>query len=189
MSSKPQVIPYRRKRDGKTDYNKRIKLLLSGKPRLICRRTDANIIAQIATFSETGDKVICSAHSRELLKKGWSGSRKSIPAAYLTGLLIASKAKKAKVTEAIFDIGLFHAVHGSKIYAVLAGAVDGGLKIPHSKECLPSPERISGAHISAYGESLKKSGAAKGIKQFTKTDPAKIASQFSAIKTKLLKGE
>ena len=36
---------------------------------------------------------------------------------------------------------------GNRIFAVLKGAVDGGLEIPHSKEALPSEDRISGKHI------------------------------------------
>lgn len=180
MSNKPKSIPYRRKREGRTDYRARMKTLLAGKPRLVCRKTAHNIICQITVFKEEGDKVICSAHSCELIKKGWIGSRKSLPAAYLTGLLIAGKAKKAKVTEAIFDIGLFHAVKGSKLYAALAGAVDGGMKIPHDKSCLPQPERIAGKHIENWG----KIGGC-----FSKTEPGKIAAQFEAVKAKLIKGE
>lgn len=189
MNKKPKSVPFRRKREGMTDYKKRMKTLISGKPRLICRKSLHNIVCQIAVFTETGDKIICSAHSRELIKKGWSGSRKSLPAAYLTGLLLASKAKKAKVTEAIFDIGLFRAVHGSKLYAALAGAVDGGMNIPHEKDCLPKTDRISGAHIAAYGEELKKKGADLNKRQFNKTDAAKVKSQFETIKAKLIKGE
>ena len=188
MSKKPKSIPFRRKREGKTIYKQRIKTLLSGKPRLVCRKSSKNITCQIITFTENGDKVSCSAHSRELIKKGWTGSRKNIPAAYLTGLLLATKAKKAKVTEAILDIGLSRAVHGSKLYAALAGAVDGGLNIPHSKDCLPPTERLTGAHISAYGEQLKKKPEGS-TSQFKSSEPSKITSQFTTIKSKLLKGE
>lgn len=156
---------------------------------MICRKSLHNITCQIATFSENGDRVVCSAHSRELVKKGWTGSRKSIPAAYLTGLLLANKAKKAKISEAIFDIGLFHAVNGSKLYAALAGALDGGLKIPHSKDCLPPAERLSGSHISAYSDHLKKKDPASHKKHFHTTDATAVTSQFNTIKTKLLKGE
>lgn len=189
MNKKPKSVPYRRKREGRTDYSKRMKVLISDKPRMICRKSAHNITCQLTIFKEEGDKILCSAHSRELIKRGWTGSRKSIPAAYLTGLLLSSKAKKAKINEAIFDIGLFTSVHGSRLYAALAGAIDGGMKIPHSKDCLPPADRLNGGHITSYGELLKKKGGEASKKQFSSTDPAKVKQEFEAIKAKLIKGE
>ena len=47
--------------------------------------SNENTQVQIHQPKLTGDIVISSAHSRFLTQKGWKGSRKNIPAAYLTG--------------------------------------------------------------------------------------------------------
>ena len=54
--------------------------------------TNENTQVQILKPGMTGDKVVASAHSRYLIEKGWKGSRKSVPAAYLTGYLAGKKA-------------------------------------------------------------------------------------------------
>lgn len=149
MKHRRRFIPFKRKLEGKTDYRKRLALLKSGKPRLVVRRSLNNISAQIIMYETAGDKVLVSAHSKELSKLGWKGRRRNIPAAYLVGYLCGMKSKKAKVNEAIFDSGLYTTVKGSVIYAVLKGALDAGLNIPHSDEVLPPDDRIKGKHIKA----------------------------------------
>ena len=54
--------------------------------------SNENTQVQILKPEMTGDKVVASAHSRYLLEKGWKGSRKSVPAAYLTGYIAGKKA-------------------------------------------------------------------------------------------------
>ena len=146
------TVKKRRRREGKTDYRKRLKILSSRKPRLVVRKTNKYIIAQIIMFDPRGDRVIASAHSGELEKYGWKLSKKNMPAAYLLGLLIARKAE-GKVNEAILDIGLYPAIHGSRIFAVAKGAIDGGLNINIGEEVLPREDRIKGQHIAKYYES------------------------------------
>ena len=155
MNKKPRTIRFRRKKEGKTDYKKRLKLLLSGKPRLVVRPSLKNIRAQIATAEKVGDKIMISSHSNELKKLGWKYNTGNIPSAYLTGLLTAKKSVKAGIKEAILDIGLRKPVKGSKLFACLKGAIDGGLKIPFSETILPSEERIKGEHIAKQIENSK----------------------------------
>ena len=62
-------VPYRRRREGKTNYKLRKKLILSGLPRIVARRTRNHIIIQLVKPALQGDQVITSAHSRELSKK------------------------------------------------------------------------------------------------------------------------
>lgn len=154
------ITGFKRKRIGKTDYRKRLKILLADKPRMVVRKSLDNITAQLVEYSEGGDKIIASVHSSELKKYGYNGSKGNIPAAYLTGLIIGGKAKKKNVKEAVLDIGLQTSVKGSRIYSVLKGCVDAGMNIPHSKEILPSEDRIKGKHIknfdSAKFEEVKK---------------------------------
>lgn len=141
---------FKRKRLGKTNYRKRLRLLLANKPRLVIRKSLKNILAQIVEYDGKGDKVILSAHSSELKKYGGEGNKGNIPASYLVGLLIGNKAKKKNIKELVLDIGLQKSVKGSRIYSLLKGCVDAGLSIPHSKEILPTEDRIKGAHIKNF---------------------------------------
>ena len=147
--------PYRRRKQGKTDYAARKGLVLSGKPRIVIRGTVKNMTAQIITAKPDGDVVLVSAHSRELSEKyGWKGPGTNISAAYLVGLLCGVRAKAKGNEEAIADIGLHSPSKGARVFAVLKGAVDGGVNVPHSEEKLPSDDRIKGEHIGQYAKSL-----------------------------------
>jgi large subunit ribosomal protein L18 len=137
----------RRRRERKTDYHARFAMLKSGKRRLVVRKTNKYILAQVVESEVAQDKVIARASSKDLLAKGWpkekEGSLKSIAAAYLTGMLLAKKLKTSKGGDKIiFDMGLYRTVHGSRIFAALKGAIDGGMQIPHNPEALPTMERI-----------------------------------------------
>ena len=149
-SKKQRTIPFRRKREMKTDYRKRLSLLTSPKPRLVIRGSIKHIVAQIVKYSEKGDIVEVSASSTELKKLGYNLNTGNIPAAYLTGIIIAKKALKKGIKEAIADIGMSTSVKGAKVYAVVKGAVEAGLKVPHSPEILPSNDAVSGKLIAAY---------------------------------------
>ncbi|MBS3077459.1 50S ribosomal protein L18 [Candidatus Pacearchaeota archaeon] len=136
----------RRRRERKTDYKARFSLLKSEKPRLVVRKTNRYILVQIIDSDIAQDKVIAETSSKNLLSKGWpkekQGSLKSLPAAYLTGFLLV-KSLKTKIGEVILDIGLQRNVHGSRLYAVLKGAVDAGLKVSHNPEALPDIKMIT----------------------------------------------
>jgi large subunit ribosomal protein L18 len=148
-------VPFRRRREGKTDYKKRKALLLSSKPRLVARGTLKNMIAQIIVAKPYGDEVLVSAHSRELTKKyGWKAPKGNVPTAYLTGLLCGLKAKAKGITEAVLDAGLCYPSKGSRILTVLKGALDAGVNIPHGEEKLPDENRIRGEHIAKYAKIL-----------------------------------
>ena len=56
-------VPFRRKREGRTDYKKRLAMLKSGKARLVVRKTLKNIYAQIIKYDAKGDIIIASACS------------------------------------------------------------------------------------------------------------------------------
>ncbi len=145
----------KRRRLGKTNYKKRLKLLLSGKPRLIVRKTNKYIIAQIAKYNEKGDEILVGVTSKVLKKFGWNYSFKNTPAAYLTGLIIGKMAVEKGIKEAILDIGLHSPTKGSKVFAVAKGALDAGLKIPINESVIPSEDRIKGEHIASYLQKFK----------------------------------
>lgn len=160
-------MPFRRRREGKTNYRKRLKLLLSGKPRLVVRKSNRYLIAQIIEYHPKGDRTIASVNSKFLKKLGWEYSCKNTPAAYLTGLLIGKKALERGVKEAILDLGLYPSTRGNRIYALVKGALDMGLQIPVSKQVFPSEERIKGLHIEAYLKRMK--GISKKFEEIKKT--------------------
>lgn len=92
-----QVKPKRR-RQGKTDYYARQRLVRqdknkydSKKYRLVVRRTNTKFIAQIIFATMTGDKVLCAAESTELRNFGLTAGLANYAAAYCTGLLLARR--------------------------------------------------------------------------------------------------
>ena len=139
------IIPHRRRREDKTDYHLRLRLLKSGKPRLVVRRSLNNTVCQVIAYERAGDRVLAAADSKELRKMGWTGHTGNIPSAYLTGLLCGVRAK-GKATSCVFDMGLYASTKGSRLYSALKGALDAGLQVPHSSDILPSAERLSGKH-------------------------------------------
>ena len=147
-AGKSYSVKFRRRRSGKTNYKKRLAFMKSEKARLVVRRSNKYLTVQIINYDEVGDKILAQFNSISLKKKGWKHSCANVPAAYLSGLEIAKIANKAKIKDAIFDMGSYTPTKGCRIYAVLKGAVDGGLNIPHSEKAFPSEERINGEHIS-----------------------------------------
>ena len=141
------TVNYRRKREGKTDYKKRLNLLKSGKCRLVVRRSNTSILTQIVKYEEEGDRIMVSANSKELRKYNWNFSCSNISAAYLTGYLCGKKCQIAGIKNAILDTGLQQPVKGSRIYAALKGVIDSGVVIPHDNNIFPSIERLYGEHI------------------------------------------
>ena len=189
--TKTYNVPFRRKREGKTNYKKRLKLLLANKPRLVIRPSLKNISAQIIEYHPKGDTVLVDAHSSQLKGYDWKYSKGNVPAAYLTGLLLGIKAKEKGIKEAILDMGLYSSVKGSRIFACLKGILDAGLDIPHSKDVLPQEQRIKGEHVIKYAAQLKKDKEKyeKRFSSYLKSnlDPEQITTKFEEVKNKILK--
>jgi large subunit ribosomal protein L18 len=119
---------------------------------MVVRRSNRHIIVQLVIAEMDGDKTLVSANSAELEKYGYTGATANTPAAYLTGMLFAAKAKKAGQGRAVLDIGLNRATPGARVFAALKGAVDAGLEIPYGESIIPSEERLKGEHIAAYNK-------------------------------------
>ncbi|HEX4920714.1 MAG TPA: 50S ribosomal protein L18 [Candidatus Bathyarchaeia archaeon] len=155
MANGPRyTVPYRRRREGKTDYKLRRALVRSGKPRAVVRLSNKYVTVQISEATATGDLVRASASSKQLSKLGWKGGSGNLSAAYLTGALAARRAVAKGVKEAILDMGLKGPTKGSKIFAALKGLSDSGLMVPHSDDRLPKMDRINGGHVSSYAKKL-----------------------------------
>ncbi len=144
------AVHFRRRRNGRTDYYKRLAHLKSQKTRMVVRKTNKYIIVQFAGFDIKGDKVIVSVTSKALTKFGYPG-KCNTASAYLTGFLCGKKALAKGVKEAILDIGLHNATKGSAVFGALKGAVDAGIGMPLSEEILPSKERMEGSNLKGDG--------------------------------------
>ena len=189
-----KISDFRRRKSNHTDYRKRLSLLKSGKPRLVVRKSLKNIQVQLVNYTDSGDTILASASSTELNKLGWNYSCSNIPAAYLTGLLCGTRSKVAKVKAAVLDTGLYRPIAGSKLYAAAKGASDTGLEVPHGDSEKLSEERLSGAHIASYAETLEKDNKEKYESQFShyissKTNPKDIQKQFEATKKKIMEAK
>ena len=141
-------VPMRRRREGRTDYRLRLALLKSRKTRVVVRVTNNNTIVQFVDFDPAGDVIHAQATAQDLASKGWTGSGKSTPAAYLTGLLAAKRAAAAGIEAGVLDIGRRPPTRGGRLFAALKGVVDGGIEVPHDESVVPSQERLTGAHLS-----------------------------------------
>jgi large subunit ribosomal protein L18 len=185
-------VPYRRRREGRTDYHARRALVLSRIPRLIVRGSLRHMTVQIAEAQPNGDRIITSAFSRELIKTyGWQANCGNLSSAYLTGFLCGLRAVGKGVKKAILDIGLFAPTKGSRLFAALKGALDAGVEIPCDKEKLPDEKRISGQHIAEYAQHLATNEQETYQKQFAqylkkRLPPEQLPEHFTQIKEKII---
>lgn len=196
-------VKYRRRREGRTDYQARRKLTAQDKTkynapkyRLVVRFSNKAVTVQIVSAKIQGDAVLTHASSRELPRYGIKHGLSNWPAAYATGLLCARRAltilgladkyegvvePNGEMTETeplgddeprpfkcYLDVGLKRTSTGSRVFAALKGASDGGIFIPHSEKRFPGydPESkeldaevlsgyIRGSHVAEYMESLE----------------------------------
>jgi len=152
-----KIIPKKRRRQNKTNYLKRRKLLESNKPRIVIRKTNKYILLQYIESDTAQDKVKYTITSKELMKHGWpkeaQGSLKSLPACYLTGLLFGKKIAKEK--PAILDTGLITSTKGSRLYAALKGIIDSGYKVKCKEEIFPKEDRIKNEKTKNFFEDIK----------------------------------
>jgi large subunit ribosomal protein L5e len=89
---------YRRRREGKTDYFARRRLVFQDKNkydtkkyRFVVRRTNKRIICSVNFATIAGDHTMCMADSRELSRYGATAGHTNYAAAYATGLLLARR--------------------------------------------------------------------------------------------------
>lgn len=94
-------VKYKRRRQGKTDYYARKRLITQAKNkynapkyRLVVRFTNRDIITQIISSDVSGDKVFSAAYAHELKAYGITHGLTNWAAAYSTGLLLARRTLK-----------------------------------------------------------------------------------------------
>lgn len=183
------TVAFRRKREGRTNYKKRLKILVSNKNRFVVRKSLTNLQVSIVKYKPNGDEIMFTIDSKSLTKLGWKGSNGNLPSAYLIGVIAGKKAIEKGISEAILDLGFNTSSKGSRLYAALAGAVDAGLKIPCNPDVFPSKERLAGEHIANYAHSLKnnKSTYDRQFSNYTKKGliPENIVKHFNDIRSKI----
>lgn len=161
---------FKRRREGKTDYFARKRLVIQDKDkyntpkyRLVARITSRRVIAQVIYATIQGDRVFCAADSYELKKWGLNTGLANYASAYATGLLLArrllqkvgldtmyegnkkceadyhadSEEKERRPFKVVLDTGLRATQTGAKVFAVMKGASDGGLYVPHEATRFP----------------------------------------------------
>lgn len=173
-------VPFKRRRQCKTDYQQRTKLIAQDKNkyntpkyRFVVRFTNRDVVCQIFSSDLTHDECIASAYSHELKRYGLNVGLKNYAAAYCTGLLLARRLLKkfdmedgeqvenadgeffladedSAAFKAYLDLGLARATTGANIFGALKGAVDGGLHIPHNTR------RFPGARLEGSGEDKRR---------------------------------
>jgi len=158
---------FKRRRQGKTDYRARKRLIIQAKnkyntpkTRLVVRVTNKDVICQLIRPKIIGDEVICVAYGHELTHHGMPCGVNNYAGCYATGLLLARRwLKKINMDgkyegnkqingedyhveelddgprpfKALLDVGLRRTTTGSKIFAAMKGAADGGMNVPHSE--------------------------------------------------------
>jgi large subunit ribosomal protein L18 len=149
MSTGPRYrVHFRRRREGKTDYRVRLRLLKSGTPRAVVRFSGRRVRVAIVEYDPIGDRVVASAESAELARVGFPASSfASTPAAYLTAYLAGLRSKSAGAESAVLDTGIRHPTEGGRLSAALKGLLDSGVHVPHGEGGFPSAERLNGAHL------------------------------------------
>merc|ERR1711934_272118 len=221
-------VKYKRRREGKTDYYARKRLITQDKNkfgtpkyRFVVRFTNKDIICQVISSKIKGDICHTAAYAHELPRYGLSVGLTNYSAAYCVGLLCARRllqkygldqkfAGTEEVTaefedcfviaeeddedgpsafHALLDVGLKRTTLGSKIFAAMKGAFDGGLEIPHNEkkfygydpdekeyDAEANKERILGGHVATYMNSLEEEEPEEFAEKFKKYIEAGISA-------------
>jgi large subunit ribosomal protein L5e len=102
-------VKFKRRREGKTDYYARKRLVVQDKNkyntpkyRMIVRFTNRDIICQIAYARIEGDVIVCAAYGHELPRYGIKVGLTNYAASYCTGLLLARRLLKKLNLDSIY---------------------------------------------------------------------------------------
>lgn len=103
-------VKFRRRREGKTDYYARKRLVVQDKNkyntpkyRMIVRSSNKDICCQIAYARLEGDRIVAAAYSHELPKYGVKVGLTNYAAAYCTGLLLARRVLKKFNLDGVYE--------------------------------------------------------------------------------------
>ncbi|MHA1745746.1 MAG: 50S ribosomal protein L18 [Promethearchaeota archaeon] len=181
-------VPFRRRREGKTNYHRRLRLIISHRNRLVVRASSKHTTVTVVKSLVDGDQMLAQSHSSQLSKEfSWVFHPGNLPSAYLTGYLCGMRAKKAGIDDAILDVGIL--VHDNRVKAAFKGFLDAGIEVPHDDAWFSEhmETRMNGEHIQNYAKLLSKDNSKKYKKIFSATlkrkgDPTKIVDQWNKVK-------
>ena len=184
------TVPFRRRREYRTNFAKRLALVKSRLPRLVVRKTNRHVLVLFVEYAKTGDHVLARANYEAIRAAGWL-PKCNTPTAYLAAYQAALLAKKAGVSDFVLDIGMATPSTGSLVFAALQGAIDAGLKTAFDAEMVPA-DRLNGSAIAAYATALKKDNADEYKKRFSEylkanVTPENLPAVFEQAKAKLAK--
>ena len=151
-------VNFRRRREGKTRYEKRLAYIKGGVPRMVVRKSNKYIRVQFIEFNPTGDKCIVNIDGNKLKKDYKWDAKRNVWSAYLAGLLAGKEAAKKGVKKFVLDTGRYTPSKGSVLFAALKGAVDAGLETKYDPEIIPEdklsnpPEKVK----SSFEDAKKK---------------------------------
>ena len=150
-------VAFRRRREKKTDYEKRLALVKSEKPRMVVRRSNRYVTVQFIEFKPDGDRTMLTVTGKNIAKLFNWPSKRNVWSAYLAGLYAGKEASKKGVKEFVLDLGMRTPSKGSVVFSALQGAVDAGLKTKYNAEKVPS-EKLSSPpdEIKALFDETKK---------------------------------
>lgn len=180
-------VVFRRRREDKTDYHLRKRLIMSGSLRVVIRKSLNHMNLQMVEAKIEGDNVLTHASTIELKKYGWKGGTGNLPAAYLAGYLLGKRALKKGLNEAIVDFNGYKMTGSNRLFASLKGVIDAGIEIPHNEKVIPEEERVNGAHIVQYAELIQKEDPSKYQAYFSQylaagLTPEKLVEHFEEVK-------
>ncbi|MEW6035155.1 MAG: 50S ribosomal protein L18 [Candidatus Micrarchaeota archaeon] len=130
-------VYFRRRREGKTNFAKRLALVKSGKTRMVVRRSNKGVLVQFVDFDPKGDRTLLTVSGTHLLKLYKWPAKRNVWTAYLAGLMAGKMAQKKGVKEFVLDMGMYVPSKGSVIFAAQKGAADSGLSTLFDKEKVP----------------------------------------------------
>ncbi|GIL83351.1 hypothetical protein Vretimale_11298 [Volvox reticuliferus] len=207
-------VKYRRRREGKTDYRARLRLVKQDKNkyntpkyRLVVRFSNRDVTCQIVRSTIKGDIVEAAAYAHELPDYGLKVGLTNYSSCYCVGLLVARRILTKfgldkhypgqeepdgedfnvdpvedgpRPFYCLLDTGLKRTSTGSKVFACLKGALDGGLDIPHNEKRFVGYDRsgkkfdaevmkkyIYGGHVAEYMEEMEEEEPEKYTKHFS----------------------
>ncbi|GIY39166.1 60S ribosomal protein L5 [Caerostris extrusa] len=171
-------VKFRRRREGRTDYYARVRLVVQDKNkyntpkyRMIVRKTNTDIITQIAYARVEGDVIVASAYSHEITpckkiikkKLGMDSIYEGVSVPDGDDFTVEDVDGQPGAFRCYLDVGLARTTTGARVFGAMKGAVDGGLDIPHSNKRFPGYDaenkqfnadvhrrHIYGQHVAEY---------------------------------------
>ena len=196
-------VKWRRRREGKTNYYKRKRLLIQDKQkynnakyRLVVRISNKNILCQLIYSRLEGDFVLSSSYSNKLCKIGLPFENNNFSTSYINGLYLSKKFfsenfsfTKSKNTlknnfNVILDTGLARITTGNKVFAAMKGSVDGGFNIPHNEKRFPGYKKNEDFNVESMKNRIEGKHVLEFMELLKEEDEEKFLRHFANLDRK-----